>query len=188
MKEVLLSGKRAAGRVARVDDGDYGLVTQYRWWAREWHRKNGAVSGPYAANGDLLMHCLILGVKGVDHIDHNTLNNQRFNLRPATQSQNGGNASKRSGSTTSRYKGVYWDRAGRVWIAGASANRRSVHLGRFASEVDAALAYDAGARELFGEFAALNFPGHGENSALASIPEAGDVAGLQPSLFGGAVA
>jgi predicted Zn-ribbon and HTH transcriptional regulator len=102
------------------------------------------------------MHQLIAGSRNVDHVDGNGLNNRRSNLRPATKSQNGANARKNPGKT-SRYKGVFWDRERSAWQAKIMVNRKALSLGRFASEEDAALAYDLAAREAFGEFALTNF-------------------------------
>lgn len=71
---------------------------------------------------------------------------------------------------TSKYKGVSRCRNSEKWIAGIkdpSVQKRK-HLGTFSNEEDAARAYDAAAREFFGCHAALNFPVHGERSALRS--------------------
>jgi hypothetical protein len=166
VRTVPLHGKKAAGRVVRVDDADHDLVMTFRWNIREV-RKPGRrrMNGPYAVTRvviggrvtSLYMHVLIMGVKGVDHIDHDGLNNQRYNLRPATQVQNGGNQRPPTGKT-SAYKGVYRHRASGKWRAGIGVNRKHIHLGTFASELDAACAYDAAAREHFGEYAYTNFP------------------------------
>jgi hypothetical protein len=164
MKTVPLHGKKAAGRVALVDDENYDLVSQYRWFVYESAEKRGRrKKGPYAiANSridgrhvNIFMHCLIMGFKGVDHIDHDGLNNQRYNLRPATTAQNNRNTRGWSDSSSS-YKGVSWDAARGLWSADIYDGRRR-QLGRFVSELQAAYVYDDAAREAFGEFACTNF-------------------------------
>lgn len=163
--EVPLYGEKARGRVVVVDNEDYDFVMQYRWFVRETAgTATRRQSGPYAAtnaviNGrprTLLMHCLIMDARGVDHIDHDGLNNRRSNLRVATGTQNAGNQRPQL-AVTSLYKGVWWHSASRRWQAGIQASKRKYHLGYFSSELEAAYAYDAAARELFGEFACPNF-------------------------------
>ena len=165
MKTVPLHGKKAAGRVALVDDGDYELVCQYRWHVFEEKMKPGRrPKGPYAiansyATGQhviIRMHCLIMDAKGIDHIDHDGLNNQRLNLRIATGSQNNQNARPRL-EGTSQYKGVCRVRRG-LWRTYIDLEGQRRFQADFASELEAAYAYDAAARELFGEFACPNFP------------------------------
>ena len=163
METVTLHGKKAAGRVALVDDEDYDLVMGYRWNVKEEVR-NGLPHGPYATTlytveGKLrvmLMHKFLTGWPRTDHIDHNGLNNQRSNLRPATHAQNQQNA--RSGCGTSIYKGVSWDKRARKWRAVIRPERVQRYLGFFVNEEDAARAYDAAALELYGEYACINFP------------------------------
>ncbi len=164
MKTVPLHGRKAAGRVTRVDDGDYDLVMQYRWNVKETLRELPRRSdGPYAVTtvkrATLYMHDLIMGAKGVDHRDHDGLNNQRSNLRPATEQQNRRNTRNRLGYS-SQHKGVYWSKTRRCWHALITIDSRSRNLGFYISETEAALAYDDAARKVFGEFACLNFP-HG---------------------------
>ena len=89
----------------------------------------------------------------IDHRDTNGLNNTRANLRTATASQNAANQRKTRG--TSRYKGVYKPRRG-GWVAQIGAGRRHFYLGSFATEEDAARAYDRAAVALFGEYARPN--------------------------------
>ena len=88
-----------------------------------------------------------------DHIDNNRLNNKVNNLRWATHQQNIMNKSKGSKRTTSIYKGVWKETA---WRAGIKYNAKTIHLGSFKTEDEAARAYNAKALELFGEFAKLN--------------------------------
>ena len=177
MKTVPLGGKKAAGRVALVDDEDYDLVMQYRWHVHEQRNTEGVTtSGPYAVTtipippGDMqakrwpcgkvaqrrvLMHQLIAGYKGPDHSNGNGLDNRRANLRPATVTQNSANQRPRRG-TSSRYKGVRWCKKSRKWRAGIKVNGRERHLGLFTSEEDAARAYNEAALGAWGEYAYLN--------------------------------
>ena len=98
-----------------------------------------------------------------DHIDGDGLNNQRSNLRPATAGQNMMNRRKRW-RATSRFVGVCWYPRREKWLARIYRDGTKHHLGDFSFEVEAALAYDAAAREMFGEYARPNFPDHQEAS------------------------
>jgi|HubBroStandDraft_6_1064221.scaffolds.fasta_scaffold12327_2 hypothetical protein len=166
METVPLHGKKAAGRVALVDDEDYELVMQYRWFVWEIPAEPGKrAQGPYAianlprgySQRGIRMHCLILGIRGIDHRDHDGLNNQRSNLRPASAGRNLQNTRPRLAGT-SQYKGVCLPGRRKLWHASITKDGRSLPLGDFASELEAAYTYDIAARALFGEFACTNFP------------------------------
>lgn len=91
----------------------------------------------------------------VDHINRDKLDCRRDNLRIANRSENAANKSKAKNSkATSKYKGVSKFR--NKWKASITVNRKSIYLGTFDNETDAAYAYDAAAKEYFGEFAVLN--------------------------------
>lgn len=164
MKTVPLSGAKAAGRVALVDDEDFALVMQYRWHVREAIRR-GRPSGPYAESTttrsgqvtSIFMHNLLTGLIGVDHANHDGLDNQRRNLRVATRSQQNQNRRAQL-HASSQYKGVGWRKQHGRWSARITFDGRRHHLGYFASEIDAARAYDVAARKAFGPYALLNFP------------------------------
>ena len=115
----------------------------------------------------MTLHRLLLGSAVlVDHRDGNGLNNQRSNLRPATHAQNLQNTRKRAG-TTSRFKGVCWNKKKQAWVAFIKHEGKKKYLGCFSSEEVAARAYDFAASETFGEFACLNFP----NDLMAAPPD-----------------
>ena len=92
--------------------------------------------------------------KIIDHIDHNGLNNKRSNLRICTMAQNAANRRKVKGS--SNFKGVSWHKRHQMWQAKIQRGKWS-HLGYFNDELEAAKAYDKAAKDLWGEFAKLNF-------------------------------
>lgn len=93
--------------------------------------------------------------KQLDHINGVCNDNRIENLREATTSQNHMNMKKIKG-TTSKYKGVHWDKRLRKWVGQIKKNGESIYLGLFDSEIDAGEAYNKKAVELFGEFAKLN--------------------------------
>jgi hypothetical protein len=91
----------------------------------------------------------------VDHVNGTSHDNRIENLRAATRSQNKRNSVKHK-SLTSRWKGVCWITRNKKWQATIRKNGKYIYIGLFASEIDAALAYNKAATELFGEFANLN--------------------------------
>lgn len=164
-----------------IDEADYsaefstqlagGAILTGRPCAMSWQpfirRKTCYAVSRRLVNGvyrKVLLHRLLLQtVPGqiVDHRDCNGLNNRRDNLRLATLGQNGFNRRK-SERKASAYKGVSKHKnRWRAYCARAAhdGGRRTYHhLGLFANEIDAALAYDRAALAEFGEFARLNFP------------------------------
>ena len=145
---------------ALVDDEDYQHLSQYTWrWigagyvARQTKWKE---DGRYRF-GSIYMHREILSApKGlvVDHRNGNTLDNQRSNLRLCSQSENVAAGRTRA---TSRFRGVSRaDSQRNPWSARIGHDGRMKYLGSFATEEEAALAYNRAALELYGEFARLN--------------------------------
>jgi len=165
MPEIELS----QGLVALVDASDYALVRDRRWYAARRKQTFYAVRHSSGPGPKLLyMHRVILPTAGsVDHINGNGLDNRRANLRPANGAQNAQNSRKRrAGTSSSRYKGVSLKKSTGRWAANIGHGYRQVFLGYFDREEDAAQAYDEAARDLFGEFARLNFPLGGQGSIL----------------------
>lgn len=144
-----------------VDDEDYDWLIGYSWCRNPGGKTDYAVA---RVDGRVQqMHRLILrpppGLK-VDHRNGNGLDNRRSNLRLATARQNQQNQSLNS-RNTSGFKGVSLVRGKRLdrpYHAYIQHEGRTRSLGHFATGDAAARAYDRAARELFGEFAFLNFP------------------------------
>jgi hypothetical protein len=152
---VPLRGRIAAGRVALVDDEDFPLVSQYNWHASK--RPHGSFYARSSNRRKIFMHRLITGWPEVDHQNGDGLDNRRHNLRPATSAQNNRNRRPRPGSS-SRFKGVRWERGRQRWRADIGIDGRYRTIGRFRDEETAARAYDAAALAAWGEYAWLNFP------------------------------
>ncbi len=154
------------GQHALVDDADFESLSKFKWLAKKCRHKIGinfyAIRWIYCDGKRLTvwMHRQIIGVEEkfrTDHINGDGLDNQRSNLRPATATENSRNQRKRVG-TSSRYKGVSWNREKRKWHCRIGVTKQIVQLGYFEKEEAAALAYDQSAVRHFGEFALTNFP------------------------------
>ena len=145
------------GGEALVDDEDWASLSVF-----SWHRNdNGYVVRGDKSSGRLTlvrMHRQILGAQKEQHVDHingNRVDNRRSNLRFCTRTQNMWNAGKHA-KCTSKFKGVYWLKATQKWRAKIKVGGKHLSLGCFTDEIEAARAYNAAAKEHFGEYARLN--------------------------------
>lgn len=164
-----LKSDKYQGLQAIIDVDDYPVVREYGWYphrARDTFYAATNVGNGRGGWTTLLMHQLLTGYAMTDHIDQNKLNNRRSNLREATYSQNNANRGKCRIDTASKFKGVYRSatRLSKPWQSYIKVNRKPIYLGIYATEAEAAAAYDAAAIKYFGEFASLNFPGSGERA------------------------
>jgi len=147
------------GLSAIVDASDYDRIrTLGRWQAHDDGYNRYAIKNVWRASrtATIRMHTFITGWPYVDHANGDGLDNRRANLRQATHAQNMANK-RRYRNNTSGYKGVVLRPNGRWW-ARIWLDSRMRSLGVYDTPEAAALAYDAAARSLFGEFARLNFP------------------------------
>ncbi len=159
MKKIILT----RGIYALIDDEDYPLISQYKWYASRCGRHWYACTGPSKKTNNkmLFMHRLIMNAQigqQVDHKEHynDYIDNQRSNLRFCTHSENGRNQQKQRRMTSSQYKGVTWDKRTQKWQSQIQVNKKHIHLGYFNNEIEAARAYNTAAIKYFGEFANLN--------------------------------
>ena len=149
------------GYVALVDDCDYDQLAIYNWHVLMTRNTVYAVRGvgPRGKQRAVLMHRTIMGPAAhleVDHIDGDGVNNQRHNLRICTHQQNM-QARRKHVPTASAFRGVSPLAARGKWVAYIFHNGAQRHIGVFQSEAAAAHAYDQRAKELFGDFARLNY-------------------------------
>lgn len=152
------------GYEAIIDDEDAERVLSLKWTAQEGckAKKVRVYAKSRTSYGSIQLHRFIMDAKKgelVDHINHDTLDNRRSNLRIATPSQNLANVKSRRGK--SGYLGIYTTTGSDRFRAEVCCNYK-IHraAGSFATAEEAALARDKIAIRLFGEFAALNFEEH----------------------------
>jgi hypothetical protein len=166
MEEIMQYIKLTQGLFAIVDDDDYEVLMTHKWCAHRFGTRFYADSGK-SVNGKIkgfLMHRVIMNVTNpkiqVDHINGNTLDNRRENLRKCTNSENCRNAKMKS-TNTSGYKGVrphvVRKKDGKqVWRAMICVDGKDRGLGLFLDKKEAARAYNKAAMRFYGNFAKLN--------------------------------
>lgn len=118
MSEIWLSGKHGKGLRVILDDDDYEKFKD-----KSWH----LLDGRYAANGHSYLHRLIMNApKGmvVDHINHNTLDCRKKNLRIVSQAENCKNV---------KTAGYYFEKWANRW----HVEYRKVNFGRYKTELEA---------------------------------------------------
>jgi len=157
------------GRFAKIDLDDFDRINQWNWRAVSTGtanclrairctKKKDKNSGKVIRK-TFLMHREVINAPPefvVDHINHDSLDNRRSNLRLATHAQNSANMKRHNTKNNKPYKGVHKNKT--KWRAVISQYGKYKHIGNFDTQIEAAKAYDSKAIELFGEFAYLNFP------------------------------
>lgn len=162
MIEIHIQNRNGDRFTVLADDEDRDLIAQYKWRITGTTYKGK--KWLYACCGKTIdgkpkkiyMHRLIAGAQdgqSVDHINSNRLDNRRENLRLCSHAENMRNRNKhRCGR---KYKGVKPD--GNKFTSKITARGQTLWLGTFATDIEAARAYDEAAIRLHGEFAKTNF-------------------------------
>jgi len=148
--ELVLRG----GKVAKLDRQDAHHVHAYGGWHFHIGRNE---RGYVECSKRVRLHRLILGLqKGdrrhIDHINGDTLDNRRANLRLCTAAQNQWNRGPTRDST-SGHKNVFWVKRDRRWIVTIRNNGRRIYVGSFKEKEDAVAAQAAAAVKMQGDFA-----------------------------------
>lgn len=123
-----------------VDSEDAHLLTDFTWHLTEWGYARTSVLQDDGSRRGILMHRMILDAREgqcVDHINGNKLDNRRSNLRIAPPHENRGPYKGR------KFKGVYMETSGR-WRSQAKFGNRTYYFGTFDTQIEAAIAYNAG--------------------------------------------
>lgn len=139
-----------------IDDEDSDKLSAHHWYPVIF--SNGIYIACMLKNPRtiMLMHRFIMGlthgdIRVIDHINGNTLDNRKSNLRICTQAQNSRNSKFRK-SNTSGYKGVTYDKRRDKWVAQIKYNWKHIHLGQFDDPREAYIAYCEGSRKYHGDF------------------------------------
>lgn len=135
---------------------DVEKVKPYKW---QMHSEKGGyiASKSFEGRKKVYLHRYLLDAQKnevVDHINHDTLDNRRCNLRKCSYSQNMMNTRKPS-DNTSGYKGVSWNKCKHKWEAYIQLDRKKVKLGCFVNKEDAISARIEAETKYYGEFSSV---------------------------------
>lgn len=149
--------------VVQIDDDDFKNVSEYGWFLK-YDKKMDCYycqTNSKSVNGNrytIAMHRFIMGLeKGdkrvVDHINHDTLDNRKSNLRVCTQSQNCMNRILKR-SPTYGLVGVRFveKNKNKPWRAVLKIKQKAVVVGSYTTKEEAHEAYQKASSQLFGEF------------------------------------
>lgn len=128
------------GFFATVDDEDFGALSRIKWYA---HGHGKWVYARSITHG-FMHHHILPKIEGfvTDHINNDSLNNTRANLRYLTQSQNKFNGPAYNiNDKKSLFRGVHKTKYG--WMARITINQKTLCLGTFKTEKEAARMYNA---------------------------------------------
>ncbi len=142
-----------------IDSDDYDRVIKYTWsiMVTKLVNKDYKKAQTKINCKNISLSHFIIGKPSnkknvIDHINNNSLDNRKKNLREATRSQNSQNKKKIiKSTTTSKYIGVYLTK-NLKWICTSSKQ----HLGTFHNEIDAAITYDKYVLIKYGKNASTN--------------------------------
>lgn len=143
------------GQSCLVDDDDFDFLKCFSWYSTKGYAARSVTTEEkrQGLRGGIKMHRQIMNAKRgqiVDHINMDTLDNRKCNLRFCTNSQNHANGRCRpTVGRTSKYRGVAWSNEKQCWRAYVVCKFKQTHIGYFHNEVDAAKAYDFELRRLF---------------------------------------
>lgn len=150
MKEIPLT----RGKVALVDDEDYERIAKHKWYAdsRGYAKRTDTGTKENRYRKLLLMHREIMNPPKDMHIDHingNTGDNRKENLRVCTRSQNKHNG-KAQRNNRFGHRGVSLCYG--KWYAKIRMNGKLIYIGHYLTKEEAIKAYNDFEYKMFGEF------------------------------------
>lgn len=122
--------------MAVVDASDFVLINKFKWHVSLSNKGVPYASGWIKQNGkrvQMRMHKYLMAPKKgqeIDHINHNTLDNRRSNLRICTRSEN---LKNRKQIRKDILTGAHWNKLNMNWNSSIAINGKKKHLGCFST-------------------------------------------------------
>ncbi|CDQ22586.1 HNH endonuclease [Halobacillus karajensis] len=121
---------------AKIDIEDLELVKGYpgKWLCNRNVNTGTSYCCGYYKEKTIGLHRWILKPpegKEVDHINHDTLDNSKGNLRVVTHAENQQNKKGAYKNSKSGVRGVFWNRSNRKWETQIRVNSKKIYLGKY---------------------------------------------------------
>jgi len=173
--KIPLYGKDTIKGYALIDEDDLPYVSKFRWYLgkshqgrqtkqaetfKAWAHDVDEETGKLSRKRVVLMSRLIMRAgsgETVDHINRNSLDNRKINLRICTLKQNNQNSSIRL-TNTSGFKGVtpFKNKTMSYWRARAKNKEGKTITTYHKTKIEAAKSYDKMAVKFYGKYACTN--------------------------------
>ena len=140
-----------------IDDDDYVRVSAIKWYISSYHlKKNLVYFHKTIKQRTMSLHRYIAGLQygnknTVDHINGNTLDNRRSNLRICNNKENVRKRKINKNNTTG-HKGVTYHKHKRLFCARIRVDNKRIFLGYFSTPELAHKAYCEASKKYHGEF------------------------------------
>jgi len=152
------------------DIEDYDKVSKYHYkWFLVWDNRSKSFfvratkylnDKSKKPNEAVFLHRYILDIEDseieVDHINHDTLNNRRYNLRVSQRIENSKNRETRNSNNKTGYRNVFWSKDENKYIVQLQINKKNKRLGSFKDVDEAGLFAERMRQKYYKEFAGEN--------------------------------
>ena len=134
IKELIINSKKYGELKVLLDDEDYEKISKdfnnLNWSVTKNHK--GLYAQKRVNKKNIYLHRYIMNNPSgiVDHINNNTLDNRKSNLRVTTNANNLRNGTIRINNKTG-VKGVSFDKSRNKYVAKIKVNYKTIFLGRF---------------------------------------------------------
>lgn len=146
---------KAKGIWVKVDFEDLEKISKIKWKYQPSTDSYNQVNASLNKTTVLMSRYLLKADKNqyVDHVNGDPTDNRKENIRFCTLSQNSQNRKSLIGR---KYKGIYFCKSRKNWVAQISIDGKTRNIGRFKTDKQAAIAYNEMAIKHHGEFARIN--------------------------------
>ena len=147
-----------------LEDLEKVINFPYTWFAKYQKLNKGFYVYASEYNSEIkkyktiCLHQFIMDVNGktVDHINGDTFDNRKLNLRIVEDSNNSMNRKSKNSNNTSGYRNVSWSKRDRKWVVQMQINKKHKTLGSFDDVHEAGKFAEEMRKKYYGEFAGRN--------------------------------